>query len=327
MNTLKNLLSHFGKSAEEKIRNHGKRMIKKTFDQQKNYGLKLQDKFSNLTNADILTTTLPFCSDIPKRYRKRFLSYRERIREIIFGVAIDIQNVKYKTLDHNVKSAGLSKYQERRYLQVREAQQLLYASYESIRESINYIRELNDFLIKKISKASGSKKTDLLLLNAITVYELTDAIICLIDDFQFRGKDTLRSINDQVVSELKTQKSQDMDLIRRADAEKGRVSDGVIISIKEREKIRLFVVKKWEKIWDQVARLETNVLEARGHLETLRLIRDNAKGQINILEVVGITQIVQNNIQNFQEICAITDIDLAPLTKEDIYGLIGKGNE
>ena len=40
--------------------------------------------------------------------------------------------------------------------------------------------------------------------------------------------------------------------------------------------------------------------------------------------VIGISQIVESNIRNFQEICAVTNIELAPLTKEDVYDLIGK---
>ena len=326
MMKLRNILSQIGGSAEEKILQKGRKMIERTFDDQKNYGLKLQDKFESLTNADILTTSLPFRSDIPKRYRKKIAHYRERIKQIIFNVAIDLQNLKFKELDHDIKSAGLSKYQERRYIKVRDAQKELYASYDAIRESINYIKDLNNGMLKKISESRGARKTDLLLLNAITIFELTDAIIDLIEDFQLRGKDTLRSINDQVIEELKLQKSQDLELGKRAQSENGQVSEGIIIAVKEREKIRQIVVKKWEKIWVQVGALETKILGARGHLATLRLIRDNAKGQIDILEVIGITQIVQSNIQNFQEICAVTDIELAPLTKEDIYGLIGKIN-
>ena len=324
MKILKDVLSKISGSAEEKVLQKGRKMIEKTFDQQKNYGIKLQDKFDSLTNADILTTAMPFRSDIPKRYRKRLSHYREKIKQIIFSVAIDLQNLKFKNLDHDIKSAGLSKYQERRYIRVRDAQKELYASYDSIRESINYIKDLNNGILKKINESSGGRKTDLLLLNAITIYELTDAIIDLIEDFQLRGKDTLRSINDQVIEELKIQKSQDVELNNRALSENGQVAVGVMNAVEEREKIRQIVVKKWGKIWDQVAVLETNILGAREHLATLRLIRDNAKGQINILEVIGITQIVQNNIQNFQEICAVTDIELAPLTKEDVYGLIGK---
>jgi hypothetical protein len=83
-------------------------------------------------------------------------------------------------------------------------------------------------------------------------------------------------------------------------------------------------VSKWDIIWGQVAKLETKLAHAKGHIQALKLIRDNAKGQINILEVVGIMQIVESNIRNFEEICAITNIELAPLTKEDVLGLIGR---
>ncbi|MEZ4600750.1 MAG: hypothetical protein R2940_13255 [Syntrophotaleaceae bacterium] len=324
MEKLLNVIKDFRGPAEDKIREKGRKMIERTFEDQKSYGLKLQDKFEELTNADILTTALPFRADIPKNYRNRLTQYREKVREIIFGIAVELQNQKFKGLDNDIKEAGLSKYQERRYIKVRDAQKELYASYDAIRESLNYITDFNNKILKKINEATGAKKTDLLLLNAIIVYELTDAIIDLLEDFQLRGKDTLQSINDQVLEELRGQEAHDEDLQKRASHGNGHVEKGVQRSIKERREIRQIVIKKWKKIWKQVTALEANILNAKGHLETLKLIRDNAKGQINILEVIGITQIVESNIRNFQEICAVTNIELAPLTKEDVYGLIGR---
>ncbi len=327
MKSLRELLIFTGRTTEEKILQKGRTMIEKTFEEQKAYGLHLQDKFDFLTNADNLTTALPFREDIPEKYRARITQYRERIKQIIFGVAAEIQDQKFKELDSEVKSAGLSKFQERRYIKVRDAQKELHASYDAIRESLNYITEFNNYILKKIPESTGTKKTDLLLLNAIIIYELTDAIVDLIEDFQLRGKDTLRSINDQVQQELQDQHANDMELWKRASGGNEKVEMGVKRSIEERGKIREIVANKWNKIWEQVGDLEKNISNAKGYLSTLRLIRDNAKGQINILEVIGITQIVESNIRNFQEICAVTNIELAPLSKEDVYGLIGRVEE
>lgn len=324
MKTIKDLFWPASITTEEKILRKGRDMMFKTYEEQKDFGMKLQNKFDFLMNGDILTTELPFRDEIPKKYCERIKSYRKRVREIISGVAAELQEQKFKGLDHEIKSAGLSKYQERRYIKVRDAQKELYASYDAVRESLNYITDFNNFLLKKINESSGMKKTDLLLLNAIIIYELTDAIIYLIDDFQLRGKDTLRSINNQVLIELKSQQKHDDELWTRASGGSSEIEKSIIKSTKERSQIRDIVAIKWQKIWEQVSELEKNISSARGYLPTLRLIRDNAKGQLNILEVIGITQIVQSNIRSLQEICAFTNIELAPLTKEDVFGLIGR---
>jgi hypothetical protein len=71
MESIVRALKTLSRCPEEKIRRKGQKMISKVFDEQKEYGLKLQDKFETLTNQDILTTSLPLRSDIPRRYRKR----------------------------------------------------------------------------------------------------------------------------------------------------------------------------------------------------------------------------------------------------------------
>jgi hypothetical protein len=314
--------------AKDKIVRKGQRLLEETFEEQKSYGRKLQEKFPDLTNEYMLTTALPFRDDIPQKYRERIQEYRKRVNEILFRIAAEIQDQKFAKNDREIRKAGFtSKFQETRCIQMIDAQKELYASYDAIRESLNYITQFNKYLLQRINESQGPQKTDLLLLNALIVHELTDAIIQLIKDFQLRGKQTLRNINDQILEELRTQHATDEQLWNRSAKTQGQVGEMVRKAVKERAKIRGIVVKKWDKIWEQVGELENNISNARGFLPNLRLIRDNARAQINMLEVIGITQIVDSNVKNFQEICEVTNVELAPLTKEDVYGLIGRVDE
>lgn len=313
--------------AEEKILKRGKATIERNFRDQVSYGQKLHDKFEELTNEDILTTSLPFRSDIPHKVRQRVLDFRKRTVDLLFGVATEIQDEKFRELDREIKTSGLSKYQERRYEKVRDAQKQIYASYDSIRQSINYITEFNQELVSRIEKAKGKEKTNLLLLNAVIVYELTDAIIHMIRDFQLNGRETLQRIGSEVFQELERQHQDDLELWKRADQGSDEVRQRVRESIQERGRIRKAITEKWSGMWTKIEKLEQKIGEAQHFIPTLELIRDNARGQINILEVIGITQIVESNLKNFQEICAITNIELAPLTKTDVYELIGPVGE
>ena len=314
----------FFKTTEDAIIKRGQEALHKTYEKQKSYGLSLQEKFDGLTNQDILTTTLPLREDIPKRYKEKIKSYRERVREVIFGVAHAIQDERFKPVDREIKKAGLSRYQENRYIKVRDAQKELYASYEAIRTSIQYITDFNNDLLRKIKSASGKTKTGLLLLNAVIVFELTDAIVELIEHFHLQGRDVLSSINRQVLEELKKLEENDAQLWHRADNSGTSAESVVKASVEERKKIIAFVRKKWDALWHKVREIEENVKQAKGYLPTLRLIRDNAKGQINILEVIGVTQMVESNLDSFQQICELTNIELAPLSKDDVYGLLGQ---
>jgi hypothetical protein len=311
-------------TTEHKIIKRGQKALLKTYEQQKSYGLSLQEKFDTLTNQDILTTALPLREDIPIRYKNKIEDFRERVKQVIFGVASSIQDERFGGLDHEMKKAGLSKFQERRYIKVRDAQKELYASYDAIRISIQYITEFNNGILERIQSASGRGKTDLLLLNALIVYELTDAIVNLVEHFQLNGKQVLTEINQQVFSELDNQDKSDRELWERARNSGTSVEDMVKNSVEERKKIRGIVRQKWANLWTKIEDIQGNVTEAKAYLPTLKLMRDNAKGQIDILEVIGVTQMVESNLDNFQKICELTNIELAPLSKDDVYGLLGK---
>ena len=311
---------------EERILRKGEEMLAETFEKQKDLGEELQRKYEFLTNKDILTTELPFNRDIPEKYRERVTGYREYVRKTLFGIARELQDVRYSQLDKEITAAGLHARQEQRYLKMRDAQKDIYASYDIIRQSFDYIKTFNDALLKKINATDGKKKTELLLLNAIVVYELTDAIIEMIEEFQIKGKDTLRSIHTQIHEELDSQEKEDSELLQKAKKASDDVARAVTERIDDRKKIRGVVREHWEKIWDHVFELETKISQTQGQLPTLHVIRDDAKAQISILAVIGITQIVESSLKSFQDICGFREIQLAPLTKDDVFNLLGAPN-
>ena len=320
------IMNTFFAPTEERILRKGEQMLTETFEKQKELGEDLQSKYDFLTNKDILTTELPFRNDIPEKYRERVTGYRQHVRKTLFGIARELQDVRFSQLDKEITAAELPARQEQRYLKMRDAQKEIYASYDIIRQSFDYIKQFNDALLKKINAAEGKKKTELLLLNAIIVYEMTDAIIEMIKDFQIKGKDTLRSIHNQIQEELDQQEKEDRKLLEDAKKASGDVARAVTERIDERKKIRGVVREHWVKIWDHVYELENKISQTQGQLPTLCVIRDDAKAQISILAVIGITQIVESSLKSFQEICGFREIQLAPLTKDDVFKLLGTPN-
>jgi hypothetical protein len=149
----------------------------------------------------------------------------------------------------------------------------------------------------------------------------------MINDFRLNGRETLQGIGKEVYEELERQHQEDVELWKRADQGSEEVKNRVRASVEERSRIREAITEKWAGMWSKIEKLEQKMSEARNFVPTLELIRDNARGQINILEVIGITQIVESNIKNFQEICEITNIELAPLSKSDVFELIGPVGE
>ena len=321
-NPLRLLSPTTGVTPENKIRIKGRKMLRQGFEDQKAFGFSLQKKFSNLSNEGILTTALPLTKDLPQKYRERIQKFRASIKEIIVGIATEIQDQKFETSNRDLTRQGLSPFQQSRCLEITKGQKELYVSYDTVKESLNCLKDFNNSIREEIAKVAGPKKIDLLLLNGLIVYELNDAVIELLEDFQARGKETLRAVNDEMSKDMIGHAAADDTLWEDALA-LGQNGDSIRKDIEKRRKIRYLVSKKWDAIWRQCDRLEGNISAAQGCLPLLRLNRTNARQQINTLEEVGIVQILDSNLKSFEEICAITDFELAPLSAEDVCELIG----
>ena len=204
-------------------------------------------------------------------------------------------------------------------MQVRDSQKDLFASYDAIRESINYIHDFNEQLVNKIPQMSGGEKREFLLLNAIIVHELTDSIVELIETFNLGSRETLQKINEQVVLELDAQATRDEELLNRALENKNDVGDFVKKNIQERRNIRELLVKRWEELF---TRIDERINSAKSYLPSLKLIRDNARERVTSLEQMGIMRFVEGSLMNFQEICSFSNIKLAPLSIDEVRELI-----
>lgn len=313
----------FFTQTEEKIIASGIQKIKSTYEAQRIYGEQILQKHPVLKKEDILSSDIPFSSDIPNKVKEKINSHSENAKQILLSIAKEIQDLRFIETDQKMKIADLDKKDEKRYLDLSNAFKQLYISYDVIRISINVMRQFNKEVVNQIQTAKGKKKTELMILNGVLVYELTNLVIGLIENFKIEGKDTIRSINNQISSDLDKLKKNDWELLKKAEKVNSSISESIKIQIAKRNEIRDIVNLKWSKIWDSVNDVERKGIETKSYLDDLVLIRDNSKNHIMALNAILTTQIVEFNMKKFDEICEITNIELAPLTKDDVCDLFG----
>ncbi len=317
------MFSFFSRRRSNSIVRKGQNAINAELKREWKEGLQLQKKYSELTNnSDILAASLAMNSSLPKRVRKKSDKIRNNIRSIIIGTSINTQTSLFEKSLKKIENLGLSPAQQNRYGSITNCHKELYSQYDSLRIGLEITQKLNEEVLVKINKSSDhGAKIGLMLLNSIIVYEMSDALIWIINNFKSSARFDLEEIHNEVIGELKDQGVWDLDLAKRADV----VGNTDIVEMtKERQRIRGLVEEKWSDVWAKFDKIEITINEAKNKsIQDLELIRDNAKGQMDIIEQIAILKVIKDNLDSFQRLFDDTKIELSPLSSEDVCALLG----
>jgi predicted nucleic acid-binding Zn-ribbon protein len=100
--------------------------------------------------------------------------------------------------------------------------------------------------------------------------------------------------------------------------------DQVQKDIQHREESITVLEQEWESYMNTVRGLEEEIGYISKKLPSLRLIRDNAKAQINTLAAVAVLQIVQSNIKAIEgAVLQLEQLQLASLSADRVKRLLG----
>ena len=308
---------------EEKMILSGLEKIKSVYVEQRLYSEKISAKHNILKEDNFLSNDIPFNDTKLEEVRKKINSYREKVKIIISNITKEVQDFKFSTTDKLIKDSELNEKDQKRYLELKEALKEIYSLYEIIRISINIMKKFNENVIFDIEKVNGKQKTDLMILNGIIVYEITNLIIDLIQSFKIPETDNLKKINNEISSNLNNLEKNDENLLKETEKIESTISENIKKQIEERKKIRPIVDDKWLKIWDSINDIELKVSQIKEYLPSLNLIKANLKNYIMAGIYTPITDLVDANSKIFGEISEITNRELLVLSKEDICNLFG----
>ena len=94
--------------------------------------------------------------------------------------------------------------------------------------------------------------------------------------------------------------------------------------IQLREDSIVIIDKEWESYMMTVRSMEGEIGSVSKKLPSLKLIRDNAKAQINTLAAVAVIQIVQSNIRAIEgAVLQLEQLQLASLSADRVKRLLG----
>ncbi len=316
-------------SRELAERNAGETAIVQIVDRHLGLLMNVRDHYP-INDIDLLTANVGNFRGLPKQIRQEIELLQQKMRLVIEEMARRIEDRKYASYEQAIQQLDLGYNERTKVNGLVSADKKIHISYQSLLVAVETFSHLNKSIIKTIEDSARSGDVQLerkmVLRNAILVYELTDFIIQYIETFHVQGIDDLTGLYRQELERFDKLRGELNTLRKRA--QKGDIEPAVreqtLLQIQEREKSIDLMVEEWQDYLKSLGNAETEVTGISKKLPTLRLIRDNAKSQLNMLEAVAVMQIVHRNLAALDaSILTIEKLELASLSPDRVKRFIG----
>lgn len=262
--------------------------------------------------------------------RGKVKNLQAELQEILWEMASEHEKNRFEPLrKHFEEMNGVSKHQVDRGKAVLDNERQMFISYHSLFIACKACTEVNRKLLDRIaSERTGGnkegKELELLLQNAIVVFETTSLIIGMIQQFQLQGLQEFKTLRDTVFRELADAESNsEMNVCTANNPEiPPSQREETIFRHRNLMESAMHVRIQWQRLEDQIMSIQQNVAALASRIPSLKLTRDNAKVQLDFLELVAVTQMMNQNIQAIEGMADL-ELNLAPLSPYDVCRLIG----
>jgi hypothetical protein len=334
LSVAKNGLSADGCSADGYFelaqRQAASQAVKRVLDEHMVQVLKIREDYE-LDDLDLLSININKHREIDKQVREQVASLQAKMRTIIEQLAKVIADRMYATTEQSIPQTFPAKKVQTRAMELVKGDKAVNLSCRGLREVTTVVRDLNKRLIEQLeqSEAKGDKQTarKMLLANALLVYELLDFAIGYIADFKVLGVDEIRHLYDREMQNVNRLLNDQDKREKQANADNVHAEDRdeVLSNVTLRRDVLKKLAQEWENYVKWVEDAESKAMSVRGRLASLRLRRDDAKDQIEVIQAVSILAVVRSNVGEIENAMrALEEIHLAPLTAERVELLLGE---
>jgi vacuolar-type H+-ATPase subunit I/STV1 len=278
-------------------------------------------------DIELLSKVVANKRKLPGHVRGELSQLQVRFRTVVERVAVEIETRKYADLELALNSLDLPAADFQYARELVEADKEVHIDYQSLSTTIELFAELNQVILNRLKEpASKRAETQLVLANALIVYELTDFVITRIESF-LKSKDSrLESIYDRTKSRLASLKKQQRELRRMTDKlpSGDSVKHRTLQDIDMRDEAIRHVEAEWARYMDEIASMRASMRSVKENLPQLEVIRKNAKIQIGVIrEVAILDQLMRNIVFTISpSIEKLNKLKLAPLTGDRIRRML-----
>lgn len=310
--------------------NKGTKKLEKCLDQHIGRVLEIRKGIA-VKNSSLVTDELTKHIPSLRWYIKgRVKKLRSELQDTMLEMASEHEKHRFEPLRKNFAELdGVSKFNLDRGAAILENEKQMFISYHSLFFACKTCSEVNRSLLKSIeNERYGGKKDgnelELLLKNAIIVYETTSLIIGMIQGFQLKGLHEFQALRDTVFNELAEAEKNSQRNVDHANNPAILPSQREETILRHRNLIEsaMYVRVQWQRFEDQIMSMQQNAATIAQRLPSLALTRDNAKVQLDFLELMAVTQMMDQNIRAIEGLASL-ELTLAPLSPYDVCRLLG----
>jgi len=301
--------------------------IKKLAERHVSQLLDVQEQFP-LENVDLLSSKIASNQGIPAEIRQKITDFQKKMRSVIEEVATRIEERNYRSAQEAISAMRMGKTQKEQVSALMLADKKVHISCQSLRVTVDVFSEANRMIIASLEE--GEAKGDpqlgraLLLGNAVLVYELTDFVIAFIEKFRLAGIEDIKEIYDNIKKKIGAVRQEQEALRKGLESEEiePATKDQIIANVEARERSLEALMNEWQEYMAALNDIDGQVNIVAQKMPTLKLIRDNAKVQLDLLEVWAVMQVVKSNLGAIQAAAlTIESMSLVSLTPDKLRRL------
>ncbi len=283
-----------------------------------------------IDDIDLIAVNASKNKRVDQAVRQQFASLHEEMKGIIQQIARQIEEENYKTCAEAIRGFQLSQSQEAKAETLIKADTDVHISCRSLKVAVEMFRYLNNQMVHELNKRRQGDdpvaERQLVFQNALLVYELTDFVIRFIEDFCAQGVKEIVGIHNEMQRMIASLQKEQKSLRKQAEAPEidEILREQVRCNIASRDESIQVCQKAWGEYMQTIRSIDDGSGPVKKSLPNLRLIRDNARTQLKLLEIVAVLQIVQNNIGAIEATAAtLQGIKLIELNPDRVKRLIG----
>jgi hypothetical protein len=281
-----------------------------------------------LDDSSLLSSQISRVTDLPGEVRSELSALHGRIRQIIGQVAWNIETGRYQDTENLVQTLP-GRSERERAARLVQADKSICVSYETLRLTVEFFSELNSQVLARIEQEpSAQRQSQSMFGNAVMIYELADFMIGFIRNFAPSGLFELDALHEDALERIRKAQDGQKRLVTMAqqDGIEPSVRNSILEDVRQRDAALELLQKEWASYVAQTKQLHGRIGEVQDKVPTLELIRENARIQLDVLELVAMLRFLRQNAEAVRAaVRTLHGLRLVPLTPDRVRKLLGPG--
>lgn len=283
-----------------------------------------------MDDVDLLSSNIQKIVKLPNDVKQQIQSLKNKLRAVIEEVSQRIENRKYESSEKAIEEMGVNYSQLNKVKQLVNADKKVHMSCQALRITVETFTNFNKTIIKRLEEAEHTNnphtERNLILGNAILVHELTDFVIEYLESYKIYGMEDIVKLQQDMIKTIDNLRAEQASLKERTKANniEEQVRKQVLSNIESREKSLDLIAHEWELYMKAITNLQNDIAPITSKLPTLKLIRDNATSQINIIGAIAVMQVVKSNLRAVEAtVTNLENIELTSISPDRVRRLLG----